>query len=359
MNIEFDLVEYMNKSIRELIGNALKACFKNPREAAYILKFIKSVEKSNQIREKLEEQGRHIPPFLIASITSRCNLFCKGCYARENKICAEEKVQLSVHHWSQIFKEAEEIGVSFILLAGGEPFMRPDILERAAEVRNILFPVFTNGTLIDEEKIKWLDGHRNILPVLSIEGSKGHTDKRRGNGTYDKLKDAMRMMQEKQIFYGASITVTTENLCEITGEDFIRDLYSNDCRIVFYVEYVPVSKDTQTLAPTDRERAYLDFSINLLRKKYEGIIFLSFPGDEKSSGGCLAAGRGFFHINPEGNAEPCPFSPYSDTNLQKTGLLEALNSPLFQRLNQSGIMNQDHTGGCVLFSRRDQVTEML
>lgn len=361
MGSEFNLVEYMNKSIGELVGNALKACLKNPREAAFILKYIKASEKAGQTREKFEKQGKHIPPFLIASITSSCNLFCKGCYARENKICAEEKdkTQLSGDRWSQIFCEAEAIGVSFILLAGGEPFMRPDIIERAAAVRSILFPVFTNGLLINEEKVSWLDKHRNILPVVSIEGSREHTDKRRGSGTYEKLMNVMQLMQEKQIFYGVSITVTTENVTEVTGEDFISGLMADDCKIVFYVEYVPVSKDTESLAPTDKERVYLDCAINSLREKHGEILFLSFPGDEKSTGGCLAAGRGFFHINPEGNTEPCPFSPHSDTNLLKTGLLEALNSPLFLKLHHSGIMNQQHTGGCVLFSRKDQVAEML
>lgn len=331
------------------------------REAAFILKYIKAAEKAGKIREKLEKQGSHIPPFLIASITSSCNLFCKGCYARENRSCAEEKeaAQMSGERWTQIFREAEEIGVSFILLAGGEPFMRPDIIERAAEVRSILFPVFTNGMLINEEKVNWLDSHRNILPVLSVEGGKVHTDERRGSGTHEKLMNVMRLMQKNQIFYGISVTVTTENVTEVTGEDFINGIMAHGCKIVFYVEYVPVSKDTESLAPTDGERAYLDSAINLLREKHKEILLLSFPGDEKSTGGCLAAGRGFFHINPEGNAEPCPFSPFSDTSLLEKGLLEALNSPFFLKLNHSGIMNLEHAGGCALFSRKEQVAEML
>mgnify|MGYP001005242800 CR=1 FL=1 len=361
MSSDINLMEYMNRNIGELIRSALKACLKNPRQAAFLLKYIKAAEKASQTREKYEKQGIHIPPFLIASITSSCNLFCKGCYARENRICAEEKekAQLSGERWTQIFSEAEAIGVSFILLAGGEPFMHPDIIERAAEVRNILFPVFTNGILINEEKINWLDRHRNILPVLSIEGGREHTDNRRGSGTYEKLKSVMGLMQEKQIFYGASVTVTTENITEVTGEDFIGDLLSNDCKILFFVEYVPVSKESESLAPTDRERAYLDTAINRFREKHKEILILSFPGDEKSTGGCLAAGRGFFHINPEGDAEPCPFSPYSDTSLMEKSLLEALNSPLFLKLNHSGIMNLEHTGGCALFSRKDQVTQLL
>ena len=82
---------------------------------------------------------------------------------------------------------------------------------------------------------------------------------------------------------------------------------------------------------------------------------MSFPGDEKSSGGCIAAGRGFFHINSHGGAEPCPFSPYSDVNVKDMSLKEALQSGLFAKIRDSGILTEDHNGGCVLFENRHQV----
>lgn len=64
------------------------------------------------------------------------------------------------------------------------------------------------------------------------------------------------------------------------------------------------------------------------RSEYADIIFLSFPGDEKALGGCLASGRGFFHIGSDGSAEPCPLSPFSDSNVAEMGVREALKSPL-------------------------------
>jgi len=88
-------------------------------------------------------------------------------------------------------------------------------------------------------------------------------------------------------------------------------------------------------------------------------LFISFPGDEKTSGGCLAAGRGFFHINANGGAEPCPFSPYSDTNLRNVSLADALNSPLFLALQNENILMEEHPGGCVLFDRMDNVEEIM
>jgi len=237
--------------------------------------------------------------------------------------------------------------------------MRSDILACAGKISGIIFPVFTNGTLIGKDYIDLFDNHRNLIPIISLEGNKEQTDKRRGTGTYDLLRNIMNEMHTKHILYGTSITVTTENISTVTNEEYIRGLYKKGCKIIFYVEYVPALKNTEELAPSDREREYLETRVNDFRKVMNNVIFISFPGDEKATGGCLAAGRGFFHINPEGKAEPCPFSPYSDTNVKDLSLLEALDSPLFQKLNNSGLLLQEHTGGCVLFSREEQVSDML
>lgn len=82
-------------------------------------------------------------------------------------------------------------------------------------------------------------------------------------------------------------------------------------------------------------------------------------GDEKSSGGCIAAGRGFFHINSHGDAEPCPFSPYSDINIKDTSLREAIHSRLFTSLIEGDYLQEDHAGGCVLYEKLDQVEALL
>ena len=129
--------------------------------------------------------------------------------------------------------------------------------------------------------------------------------------------------------------------------------------MIFFIEYVPVNEETIELAPGDDERDLLLDELELLRKEYDDMLFLSFPGDEKTSGGCLAAGRGFFHINSYGGAEPCPASPYSDINVRDSSLLEALDSKLFRSLRDGGILLDDHEGGCVLFEHKDEVERIL
>lgn len=361
MENNFDLSIYLSNGIENIISGAIKASIKNPKETAFMMKFLISSRTAKHKRDTLEKNGQHIPPFLIASISETCNLFCKGCYARQFQSCgnAEQDNQMSDAKWDDIFAEAEKLGISFILLAGGEPLMRRKVIEKAAKHRNIIFPIFTNGTLITNEYIQLLNDNRNLIPVLSIEGNETQTNDRRGNGTYKKLMEAMDELTSKGILYGSSITVTTENIKTVTSTAFIDILYSKGCKIVFFIEYVPVNPSTKHLAPTDAERDYLEHEQSQLRKQYEDIIFISFPGDEKSMGGCLAAGRGFFHINSNGGAEPCPFSPYSDINLKESTLLEALNSQLFKKIIETEMSQGSHDGGCLLFEKEQKVQQLL
>ena len=267
--------------------------------------------------------------------------------------------QLTAGEWFDIFDEADRLGISFILLMGGEPLLCRDVIEAAGKKPDILFPIFTNGVFMDESYFELFDACRNLLPVMSIEGEKNATDTRRGVGVYDKLMANMDECRRRGLIFGVSVTVTTANIHDVSSGRFIRDLSDRGCKAVIYVEYVPVSEDSRNLALGDEERDFLRSEIERLRAECPEMVFLSFPGDEKSSGGCIAAGRGFFHINSHGGAEPCPFSPYSDTNVKDSSLCEAMNSRLFESLQNGGYLMEDHVGGCILYDKRDQVETLL
>ena len=131
------------------------------------------------------------------------------------------------------------------------------------------------------------------------------------------------------------------------------------CKLVIFVEFVPVTEEAVHLAPGAAERAYLAEAMETLRQRYNEAVLLSFPGDELAMGGCMAAGREFFHINSHGGAEPCPFSPYSDVNIKDTPLREAMRSPLFTALRSGDLLLDDHKGGCVLYEKRELVEALI
>ena len=361
MDQNFDIQAYMSRGVEHIVTDAIKATAKNPKESIFMLRFAAASRAASKKRAESEKNGEHIPPFLIASITSQCNLHCAGCYSRCNNatVDSEPVAQLTSEEWLRIFEEADDMGVSFILLAGGEPMLRRDIIEAAGERQNILFPIFTNGTFIDKRYLELFDRCRNLLPVMSIEGNREVTDARRGKGIYDRLIANMDAFQERGLIFGASVTVTTENLKEVSSDAFIEGLSNRGCKAVIFVEFVPVTEESSDLAPGDAEREYLASEIARLREEHPEMVFISFPGDEKATGGCVAAGRGFFHINSHGGAEPCPFSPFSDVNVRDMSLKDAMHSPLFTALRSGDLLADDHKGGCVLYDKREQVQALL
>ncbi len=355
-----DIQQYLTEGVEAIVKDAIRATLRDPKESLFMARFASASKHASLRRMDNEKAGLHVPSYLIASITSSCNLHCAGCYSRANHAtedCAPQK-QLTTEQWENIFRQAEELGVSFILLAGGEPMLRYDVIEAASKYPNILFPIFTNGTFLGQKYFQLLNRCRNLVPVISIEGDQLLTDARRGEGIYGKIMDNMEKLQKQGLLFGCSITVTTENLEEVLSDEFVASLASRGCKAIFYIEFVPVTDEARHLAPGDAERERIRSGIDRLRTDHPETVFVSFPGDEKSSGGCLAAGRGFFHINSHGGAEPCPFSPYSDINAAETSLREALQSKLFLSLREGGHLLEDHAGGCVLYEKRELVEQL-
>ncbi len=70
----------LDKSLKVFFMNAVKVCVRNPGQAYGFLKTVLQQRKAAHIRAEYAKQGIHVPPMMIFSVTSRCNLRCKGCY---------------------------------------------------------------------------------------------------------------------------------------------------------------------------------------------------------------------------------------------------------------------------------------
>lgn len=236
--------------------------------------------------------------------------------------------------------------------------MRKDILEIMEDFPEIIFPLFTNGTLLNDDLIFRLRRSKHIIPVLSFEGPESRTDLRRGEGTYERLVRTADKLNEGRLFWGMSLTVTRSNFDEVTDPDFIEMASSRGCKLFFFVEYIPVAEGSDCEVPTQKQRERSVPITEDLAERFPGI-FIAFPGDEEIFGGCLSSGRGFVHINPQGELEPCPFAPYSDTNLRDVTLEEALKSRLLKEIRENHHMLEETSGGCALWRNREWVQGLL
>jgi len=301
-------------------------------------------------RNKYEEEGLIVPAVMIISITSRCNLACAGCYMKGRG--RKPAMEMSSETLASVVDQAAELGVSVIVIAGGEPLVRQEGVFRMARAHPvILFPLFTNGLLIDESITSKIAGCRNIVPVISFEGLREDTDTRRGCGVYDRLLTSCSLLKQQNIFFGCSVTTTRENFGRVLDEAFIRQMIGTGARVFTYVEYVPMEPDTEHLVLTCEQRKTLNAILPEFNRKFSAL-FIGFPGDEDVFGGCLAAGRGFVHVSPSGDLEPCPAAPISDVNLATVPLKDALRSRLLSKIREEPGLLTETSGGCALRANR-------
>ncbi|MEA3558410.1 MAG: radical SAM protein, partial [Candidatus Thermoplasmatota archaeon] len=214
---DIDVGEYLSRSIELLLDRGAGLLGDGPPD--WLLDLMKHQMEFSRRRAEMKKQDVHVPPFMIMSVTRRCNLNCAGCYARELHGTSGEELEDVDHH--SILEQAEELGIGIILTAGGEPLLREGLLDLLGEHSSIIFPLFTNGLLLNDQKIEALRGYRNIVPVLSIEGFQGNTDVRRGEGVLENILRTAVKLKEKDIFWGTSITFTSENVEEIASDEFV------------------------------------------------------------------------------------------------------------------------------------------
>ncbi|MGA1872971.1 MAG: radical SAM protein [Thermoplasmatota archaeon] len=348
---------HLSRNILDLMDRASSLLEETMNKSSgWVEDLVQDQAVSARRRAELDEMGVHVPAFMIISVTRRCNLDCRGCYAK--KLHASGTREMDDGLLGSILSQARELGVSIILTAGGEPLLRPGLIPLLKGFPEVIFPVFTNGTLLDETTVKELSEGRNIVPILSMEGFEEDTDHRRGEGVFNRVSKASAQLSSVDIFWGISITVTSQNFDVVTGRDFVTDLILRGCRLFFYVEYIPVEEGTEHCAPTHEQRHRLVELMDQLGSENPGL-FITFPGDEEALGGCLSSGRGFVHVNPSGDLEPCPFAPYSDTNLRDTPLREALGSRLLAEIRGNHHRLEETRGGCALWENREWVRGLL
>ncbi len=345
-----------NGNIQISLGTATKILAKYPASAKSLMKIANGQSRAEKTRHKNAAQGVEVPPLMIVSTTTQCNLNCVGCYANAQQRLPNAELPKDVI--TQLLNEATGLGVSIVMLAGGEPLMNPYWMEALGQHPELLGILFTNGTLIDTTTLSWFDAHRSVIPTLSLEGSPKQTDTRRGAGVYDQVVRSMTALHAKGIPFGLSITMTSSNMDTVLNDAFLDEYIQRGCVLFILVEYVPIQPGSEPLLLSKPQKQRLNtFAEQSMRK--HPILCIPFPGDEEPYGGCLAAGRGFIHINANGDIEPCPFAPFSDQNLAHTTLKEALGSKFLSAIRDNHHLLKEGEGGCALWNNREWLMQLL
>lgn len=279
-----------------------------------------------------------LPPYLIViSPTMRCNLRCLGCYAGHYPRDGQDPLPFEV--LDRIVSEGKELGIYMYTISGGEPFMRPDLLDLYDKHRDCVFLIYTNGICIDDKTVERLQACGNAAPGISVEGWEAQTDFRRGRGVYRKLMATMDALREAGIFFGFSATATRLNAEAFYDEDFYDFMAEKGCLFGWFFLFVPVGKDSSVdLMVTPQQRDRLRQVVYRMRMT-KPIFVADFWNDGCLTGGCMSGGSLYLHVNYRGDLEPCVFMHFAERNIvdmysRGEHLWEVLKSPLFTRIRQ-------------------------
>jgi Predicted Fe-S oxidoreductases len=133
--------DLFNTTIGEVISHAIRIIGADPSLIIPAGKILRYQKKAAKIRAKHEKEGLLVPPVMIISITTRCNLTCKGCYMHARK--ENPRTEMRPDILTSVIDQAADLGVSILVIAGGEPLVRADEIIRIAQAHpTILFPVF-------------------------------------------------------------------------------------------------------------------------------------------------------------------------------------------------------------------------
>jgi len=352
-NPENKWTKFINRTLDETDKNVAKTAIMNLGFEAFF-RGTKTIRKNRQI------YNCNIPWLILFDPTTACNLHCQGCWSGTYG----RKYNMSFEDMDKIVTEGKELGVYLYLMTGGEPLVRKaDIIRLAEKHHDVEFAMFTNSTLIDEDFCKEVVRLGNMTFLLSIEGTEETNDGRRGDGHYAAVMNAMNLFKKYGIIYGTSVCYTRANIEAVTSDEFFKLLSDNGAKFGFYFHYMPVGNNAVVdLMPTIEQRKYIIERLRDIRTNPENDIQfypMDFQNDGEFVGGCIAGGRNYFHINSVGDAEPCVFIHYSDSNIHDKSILEILQSPLFMAYHDEQPFNENHLRPCPMLENPKFLREMV
>lgn len=198
------------------------------------------IEKSDEPFPVLEWQKYHFYPHrripgAFFSLTGRCNLHCRHCFAQAENLRGAREFDLS--DILNILDQLQACGIQSLILSGGEPLMHRQFLKIAdaiAERNMYVYRLYTNGLLLNEEILEHLNdlGLRPEM-VISFDGIGVHDWIRRKTGAEERTAEAIRLSRRYGFQVRCAVNVNERNLDVLTETS--RFLYDLGVRSLFFI----------------------------------------------------------------------------------------------------------------------------
>ncbi|MBQ1940816.1 MAG: putative heme d1 biosynthesis radical SAM protein NirJ2 [Anaerovibrio sp.] len=287
------------------------------------------------------------------NVTNACNMYCDHCY-REAGCKAEE--ELSTAEAKTLLEQIARANFKIMIFSGGEPLMRPDIVELVAYAKKLgLRPVFgTNGTLITLEmaqKLKEAGAMGMGISLDSMDAAK-HNEFRKFPNAWEGAVQGMRNCRAVGLPFQIHTTVMDWNSHEIEA---ITDFAVAEGAVAHHFFFlVPTGRAKTIEAESLRAEEYEDTLTRIMKKQQEVDIelkptcapqFLRIADQmgikTRFRRGCLA-GTAYCIISPRGKVQPCAYLNMELGDVRKTPFDEIWkNSEVLNKLR-----TLEYSGGC-------------
>jgi MoaA/NifB/PqqE/SkfB family radical SAM enzyme len=309
--------------------------------------------KKKEYREKYQ---CNIPWAVVIDITSACNLKCTGCWAAEYG----NKLNLSFETLCNIVEQGRKLGMYMYIFTGGEPLVRKaDVIRLCEKYTDCEFLAFTNGTLIDEKFADDMCRVKNFIPAISIEGNEESTDMRRGKGTYQRVMTAMKILSEHKLPFGISCCYTSQNFNQICSKQFFSDMVDMGAKFAWFFTYMPIGRAAVPELMCNAAQRKAMYEMVRARRVDTPLFTMDFWNDGAAINGCIAGGRYYFHINANGDIEPCVFAHYANCNIYKDSLLDAFHSPIFMEYKKRQPFSDNMLRPCPVLDNPGVLAEIV
>jgi MoaA/NifB/PqqE/SkfB family radical SAM enzyme len=248
---------------------------------------------------KINKDGRH--GSVVMEITKRCNQQCRHCYS-----WAQRKKKMSDQTINRIIRLVHN-NYKHIFITGGEPTLDKRIFKIAAKNPDIMFFMFTNGSVIGQNFARKLASIGNLIPVLSFDGdSASRHDYFKGKGSWQKLMRAIKILNSLRLPWGYLSMITNLNARQVLSKKFVKAMKKRGAILARYLEYIPVGLSAKSeLVPSG-------VTYNLMEKRKQEIIKnYEIYMQETAQSKCL----GLIFFDVDGNIKCCPFFHYAKHNI--------------------------------------------
>lgn len=341
---------------REYLSRILKNTHPNVRRRYIARMIVNFFFSDREVAVRYAQRyGIKPPSAMLISPTMRCNFRCQGCYAASY----ERKDDMKPEVLDRVMGEAEGMGINFMVILGGEPFIYPELLDVIKKHDKSFFQIYTNASLIDASMAKKLAEIGNIAPQVSVNGPAEYTDSSRGKGAFRQVMQAMDNLREAGCVFGFSSLVTRENVDAICTDEWIDLLIEKGALYGWLFLYMPVGANPKPdLMPTPEQRNELRLFIRRVRQT-KPMLPADFWNDGVLTGGCIAGGREYFHVNHRGDVEPCIFCHFSTHNINKCSLTEALASPFFTGIREEQPFSYNTLRPCPMIDHPKEMWRLI